>query len=367
LDASSGLALPTLLSHALVAFTVEFDNEAEHLMVHHTSTRSHGAPGGGPWLVSQVMWVNVMRHVRHDGITIGELHARSRTTKDSLAGLQRWGYVTVGPGPDDVRPTPPRRDLVVRPTARGRHAQEVWTPFGPVIERRWVTRFGERPVAILRGSLLAVLGQIDPALPLYLPIVSPTQNGRAEVPAGATAPGGVGTEESDTLDLSALLAQVLLAFTLDYEQVSVLSLPISANSLRVLDQHGVRVRELPTLTGVSKEANAMAVGFLERHKCAVTEPAPGASRGQMVRLTDRGAKAQAKYRRNLRSTEERWRSRFGAPTIDHLRHALETVVHGPLLEGLEPYPDGWRASVRLPATLPHYPMVLHRGGYPDGS
>jgi hypothetical protein len=34
---------------------------------------------------------------------------------------------------------------------------------------------------------------------------------------------------------------------------------------------------------------------------------------------------------------------------------------------MQPYPDGWRASVRAPATLPQYPMVLHRGGYPDGS
>jgi hypothetical protein len=38
-----------------------------------------------------------------------------------------------------------------------------------------------------------------------------------------------------------------------------------------------------------------------------------------------------------------------------------------LFQGLEPYPDNWRASVRAPRTLPYYPMVLHRGGYPDGS
>ena len=30
-------------------------------------------------------------------------------------------------------------------------------------------------------------------------------------------------------------------------------------------------------------------------------------------------------------------------------------------------PLSWRAAVRRPATLPHYPMVLYRGGYPDGS
>jgi hypothetical protein len=27
----------------------------------------------------------------------------------------------------------------------------------------------------------------------------------------------------------------------------------------------------------------------------------------------------------------------------------------------------WRARVPAPAALPHYPMTLHRGGYPDGS
>jgi hypothetical protein len=35
--------------------------------------------------------------------------------------------------------------------------------------------------------------------------------------------------------------------------------------------------------------------------------------------------------------------------------------------GLEPYPDNWRTDVRPPQMLPHFPMVLHRGGFPDGS
>jgi hypothetical protein len=37
------------------------------------------------------------------------------------------------------------------------------------------------------------------------------------------------------------------------------------------------------------------------------------------------------------------------------------------LAGLEPYPDNWRARVKPPLVLPHYPMTLHRGGYPDGA
>jgi len=59
--------------------------------------------------------------------------------------------------------------------------------------------------------------------------------------------------------------------------------------------------------------------------------------------------------------------------IRTLRESLERLVgepaarQSPLFRGLEPYPDGWRASVRKPDTLPHYPMVLHRGGFPDGS
>jgi hypothetical protein len=38
-----------------------------------------------------------------------------------------------------------------------------------------------------------------------------------------------------------------------------------------------------------------------------------------------------------------------------------------LLEGIPAFPDGWRAKVPKAETLPSFPMVLHRGGYPDGS
>ena len=47
------LPLPTLLSAALVAFTIEFDNEFEHRMVHRTTTGWPPARAqGGPWPVS---------------------------------------------------------------------------------------------------------------------------------------------------------------------------------------------------------------------------------------------------------------------------------------------------------------------------
>ena len=62
-----------------------------------------------------------------------------------------------------------------------------------------------------------------------------------------------------------------------------------------------------------------------------------------------------------------------------IRTSLERILdHADLPAGLEPYPAGWRASKPYAqqteamladphGRLPHYPMVLHRGGWPDGS
>jgi hypothetical protein len=117
----------------------------------------------------------------------------------------------------------------------------------------------------------------------------------------------------------------------------------------------------------------MSVGFLEKGRYVVVAPDPAASRTKLVRLTPKGREAQVAYLRLLDAIEKRWQTRFGSDTIRSLRNALERLVGeptaqlSPLFRGLEPYPDGWRASVPKPATLPHYPMVLHRGGYPDGS
>jgi DNA-binding MarR family transcriptional regulator len=369
-----GTPLPTLLSQVLVAFTIEFDNEAEHRMDHRTTA---GGPGGGsedaPWLVSQVMWANVLQYVGADGTQVRDIHARSRTTSDSLPGLQRWGYVTIDPWPHHGHGGRAPEDAVVRLTRAGRRARGVWQPLAPEVEERWRSRFGAGAIDDLLGALVTVADGMERPLPRYLPVVHPTLNGKA-APNLVPLDGLTGTALDGPTDLSVLVARVLLGFTLDFETESRISLPISANTLRVLDDTGVRVRELPGLTGVSKEANAMATGFLERRGCAEVVPDPSAPRGKMVRLTAKGRGARAKYRRILMSTEETWKDRCGTSTLNRLRHALERLTDGGptgpdslLFTGIVPYPEGWRASVRPPVTLPHYPMVLHRGGYPDGS
>ena len=311
------------------------------------------------------MWVNVMQYLDSEGISVGELHARSRTRADSLTGLQRWKYLVVTPAG------------VVRPTSAGREAQAVWRPLAAEVEARWSLRFGPEIIEELRRALQAVRAQFEVALPRYLPIVFPTQNGKAgksllSEPAGRSQPIGAPAGRDD--DLSVLLAQVLLRCALDYEADAKVSLSIAANTLRVLNETGVPVRDLPSLTGVSKEAHSMALGFLARRECLVLEPDPSPRRGKRARLTPRGKLSQDKYRRLLAETEDGWKDRFGADTIDRLRRALLDVVgdQKPLWEsvlsaGLTPYADGWRASTKPPEILPHHPMVLHRGGYPDGS
>ena len=351
--------LSTLLSQALVAFTIEFDNEFEHQMPHRTT--SQGGARQGPWLVSLVMWSNCMQFVGEEGVTLGELEDLARTTTN-LNGMQRWGYIA-------VEPKRPRASSVIRATARGREAQQVWRPLFGVLEKRWQERIGKEEITQLRESVYALVSRMHVDLPDCLPILGYGLFSKVP-PAVQKTPPAAGV--SSRLPLSALLSRCLLAFAIEFERESELSLAISANVVRILDEKGVRVRDLPLLTGVSKGAISVALGFLQKRHAVVVEPDQAGSRVKVARLTPKGREAQDAYHQLLGSIEKRWEARFGKDTIRNLRKSLErlagdSTAHSPLFRGLEPYPDGWRASIRKPNILPHYPMVLHRGGFPDGS
>jgi DNA-binding MarR family transcriptional regulator len=369
------IPLPTLLSGALVAHTIELDNEAEHRLPHRTTRADDPeARRDAPWLVSYALWSTTLQYVDDAGVTVAELRDRARTNRLLLGGLRRWGYVSLTPPAGATLKNLPQDGVIVRTTKAGREAGEIWRPLPALVEARWRTRFGDAAVEHLQRALRAVFAALPFDPPAFLPTVAPTQNGKSEPALTRAESAGADASRASTTDLSQLLSGVLLAFTVDFERASRISLPISANTLRVLDPPGVRIRDLPRLTGVSKEANAMCAGWLERHGCAVAEPDPGATRGKVLRLTDKGLGAQQKCRRLLDATEASWTSTFGADAVDDLREALHHLVGdmtldgSPLAPGLEPYADNWRAGVRQrPDTLPHHPMVLHRGGYPDGS
>jgi DNA-binding MarR family transcriptional regulator len=357
--------LPTLLSQTLVAFTIEFDNEAEHRVQHWTTRGSSAGARRGVWLASQAMWANFMQFIPEEGVALGKVDGCARLT--NLAGLKRWRYVEVKPDPADERSDPPESDWLVRPTPAGLRAQEIWRPLSGEIEGRWRERFTKTRVDRLALALRGFASRAEISLPQYLPVVAIAMGTDPDkLEAGAAEQAGA------VDDLSALLSKVLMMFTLDFERETRLSLPISANTLRVLGEEPLRLRDLPRLTGVSKEAVSMSLGLLKRTGCAVIEPDPSATRGQVSRLTPKGQKAQDNYRRVLAETEARWAERFGDAGLERLRNALEGIVGAPggpspLLKAIEPYPEGWWASGKRPEILPHYPMVLHRGGWPDGA
>lgn len=114
----------------------------------------------------------------------------------------------------------------------------------------------------------------------------------------------------------------------------------------------------------------MALGFLARRGFAVVTTG---NKVKAVRLTPGGILARDACDKLAADLERRWTERYGEVRVEGLREVLKPISGdgrregSPLFAGLEPHPDGWRAKGRKPVTLPHFPMVLHRGGYPDGS
>jgi hypothetical protein len=165
------LPLSTLLSHALVAFTVEFDNEFERRMDHRTTT--HGATSGSadaPWLTSLAMWANCVEFLDEDAVTVAELERRART-HTNLDGMRRWGYVTIDGRGRGTGATRARPDSLLRLTPAGLRARETWRPPPALIEQRWRERFGGVPFDRLQSSLVEIARGLEPGLPDCLPIL----------------------------------------------------------------------------------------------------------------------------------------------------------------------------------------------------
>jgi DNA-binding MarR family transcriptional regulator len=313
------------------------------------------------------MWENCMRYVTDEPITVGELLACARTGTN-LDGMRRWGYVTIDGTARKIFKGNPGPDAVLRATPAGLGARQIWQPLPGLVEQRWQDRFGAAQVARLRNSLVTLVRQLDPGLPDCLPILGAGLLSR--VPALPPRPDPA---DPEGLPLLALLSRVLLSFAIEYEGETRQSLAAGATVLRALGTDGTRLRDLPPPAGLSKEAVSWALGVLTRARLAAEEPDPAARRGKVARLTPRGQQAQHRYHELTATIEQRWRDRFGAETPETIRATLEPLATAPegepppLFAGMQPYPDNWRAAVRPPVTLPHYPMVLHRGGYPDGS
>jgi DNA-binding MarR family transcriptional regulator len=353
--------LPTQLSQTLVALTIEIDNAFESRMPSRTTVSRPAnddptPPGWGykPWLISWAMWANFLQHVDPSGSPLAEIRRRSRLTPSNLKmcvnGLTRWGYLS-------------ERGAALRLTPAGEGAAAILAGLEAEIVARWAARLGAKEVEALRSAIEAVCQDLELDTPAYLPFLGHDLTAQLVTPRQA---GGPPNPTAGPLPLTTLLSKVLLAFTVEFEAGFRPSLAHCANLIEVLyDDSPVPHRALSWGSGISDEAIRWILKQLEKAGIAETSKIGAVKH---VRLTSEGAALQALYRRRLADIEADWSARHRAETIEKLRRALTGALNGPaLLQALEPPPRGWRATAAPITTLPHHPMILHRGGYPDGA
>ena len=189
--------------------------------------------------------------------------------RTNLDGMRRWGYITIDAAARKIRHGRPGPGAVLRatPVACGPARSGLTLP--GLVEQRWRDRYGARHEG-LRRALAAVTGQLDPGLPDILPILGQALFSRGPDPVLPPRP-----QEPDvtTLPLSALLSACCWPSPWS-TRPNRLSLAVGANMLRVLGSGRTRLRDLPHLTGISKEAVTWAMGVLLRARLAVQEPDP---------------------------------------------------------------------------------------------
>ena len=372
---AGGGGLRPKLSRLLLAWTIEFDNAFEQALL---------ATWARPFLTSATMWANVMQHVPASGIRVSDLAGRGRIQQKSLTsilgGMERWSYVTIDHDPAEGHPG--RREgfgtarglkaaTVVYPSMVGTIAKGIWQPLAAEIDQRWRHRDGDR-VDRLEEALTPIANAVGGGLPAFLPVLN--ASGLFSGPVLVDQPAG---DPPVALGLSTALARVLLALTLEIERDAQLSLPVSGNLLRVLVAEATPVRDLPLATGLSKEAVSLALGLLEKQSAARVVPSPDGP-GKVATITADGAQLRQELAARAGAVEADWAGRLGH-SFDALSEAVDAVHDDHFLRpALAPPPTGWRASKgyaartaafvdRPTGALPHQPMVLHRGGWPDGS
>jgi hypothetical protein len=347
----SGHSVLAPLSQAFVAFTIEADNEFESRMPHRTAADRGDRSKTGPWLTSLTFWSNYLRHLPDGGCTARELARRAGDGASAIASrlgeLTRWRYARVEASVGDAG------ESLVTLTGFGRQARDTWAPLESLVEERWSERFGPDTVSSLRSALASL--PVGDGLPLGFPILA-WDRARGRRPAEPTEQPGLAT----------LLARAVLAMATDFDAAAPLSLATTQLLLPHLEKP-TALRDLPLLAGISKEAIAIGMGRLTRGGLATVSDSP-----RIATLTRKGVAAAREATAQRIDLEARWGAFSDLPDV------LADIVTPRLAAGLEPHPNGWRA--RSPylaqtratladpvASLPRFPMVSHRGGYPDGS
>ena len=308
---AGGVPLPTLLSHALIAFE-----------------RDYGEAGGdAPTLP---VWSNVLRVFGTLALTEQELGMRAilskRVVRVVLRDFRRLGWLE----------SDAARNRAFRLTDRGMALEGVARRRLVEVEGRWRNRFGPAVIESLRNGLAAVAASLELEWPWYLTgygPADPSLTGGSFLPTEPGPPRVPGRGEEwpviprDTalpateLPLSALLSKVLAAFTVEYEEEHLGPLGAASVFLAQVPEDAVslaRARAICDVAGTGKSAP-------ERHLCVVVEPGRPRDGSRMVYLTPKARRIRDAYPALVMHIEARWRERFGAGVLDGLHRALTTL------------------------------------------
>jgi hypothetical protein len=257
------------------------------------------------------LWSNLLRVIPAQGTNVREMPARVRLSKRAVrtriaAGI-RGGWIE----PFESG----RGEATLQLTLRGADAASRWKSLQTAAEEKWCARVGMEPVRELREALKNIVAVLPLEHPHY-----PASYGAAD----ASITGGNGQDwkavprgQQDTvsdLPLSALVSQAIVAFAMDYEELSPVAHSLSTSVIKRIPPEGRPLRGLGDPIGVSA---------LVRHGFVY---ATGKRGHETVQLTQKGAVVGEAFDQNIQAVEIRWRNRFGDKPVAALRRALEAVA-----------------------------------------
>jgi hypothetical protein len=265
---------------------------------------------GGVRMPSLDLWANLLRAIDETGVDCRELPAIVRLSKRalrsrvSLAARQGWIEESkLGQGRATVRLTVRGSDMAAR-----------WRLLQGPVEERWRARVGLHRTSKLR----AALEELVAALPLEHPHY-PASYGAAD----ASITGGNGQDwralrrgDGDTvsdLPLSALVSQALVAFAMNYEEMSTVALSLSTVVIKRIPAEGRPLQRLGDPVGVSA---------LIRHGFVCVS---GDNGSEIVHLTPKGRAVSSAYYHRIQAVETDWHKALGNVSVTALRRTLEAV------------------------------------------
>ncbi len=334
--------LSVLLTHALIAFTHEYESDISR----------HGMP-------SLEVLSNVLRVVPPRGITPKEFEKRAvlttRTARVVLRHCTKLGWLKTEKG---VKGS----GSLIYLTDDGKSKRQHGIRRLKRVESQWSKRY-ERDYQELKTCLETLVSRFELEFPHYISGYGPAdealtggsylvaEEGPPRIPGrGVEWPVVVrqGNKHRSSPTLPAFLSQSLTQFALDYEADDLGRLGLTTMFFQHLPDEGMDLgcaRDLQAISGDGKSLH-------ERHLNIAIEPGSPSDKTRRVFPTQKTRRSRDAYAFHVSAVESRWKQRFGASIMKKLRHSLEALDTA-FSDDLPEYPDttSWMVAWNRPYLL----------------